>query len=54
MTLEPLSKQDIRKAILAGFPIRTLGAVDSSIPISREKYPGLQTVTYKEVYGGGM
>ena len=52
MTLEPLDQEELKKAILAGFPIRSLGAVDSSIMISGDNYPGLITLSYKEIYGG--
>jgi len=52
MILEPLGQAELKKAILAGFPIRSLGAVDSSIMISPDNYPGLVTLSYGEIYGG--
>ena len=52
MILEPLGRDELRKAVLAGFPIRSLGAVDSTIPVSSSNYPGLVTLSYKEIYGG--
>ena len=52
MILEPLGQAELKKAILAGFPIRSLGAVDSSIMISPDNYPGLVTLSYREIYGG--
>ena len=52
MILEPLGREELKKAILAGFPIRSLGAVDSSIMISPNNYPGLVTLSYREIYGG--
>jgi hypothetical protein len=52
MILEPLGREELRKAILAGFPIRSLGAVDSSIVISGSNYPGLVTLSYRDIYGG--
>jgi len=52
MILEPLGREELKKAILAGFPVRSLGAVDSSIMISHKNYPGFVTLSYRDIYGG--